>query len=92
MQLTYLKNVVTLRYDSELCTGCEMCTVVCPHGVFAMADGVACLTDSDLCIECGACMRNCASGAIQVRPGVGCAYAILRSSFRGESAPCCDGG
>lgn len=87
MQLVYLKNVATLRYDSEKCTGCEMCTVVCPHGVFAMDDGVARITDRDLCNECGACMQNCASAAITVRPGVGCAYAILRSSFRGKSAP-----
>ncbi len=89
MQSRYLKNVVTLRYDPDKCTGCEMCATVCPHGVFEMDAGIARVTDRDLCIECGACMRNCASEAITVRPGVGCAYALLRSSFRGDNAPCC---
>jgi len=89
MRPQYLKNVVTLQYDPELCTGCEMCATVCPHGVFEMQGAVARITDRDHCIECGACMKNCASEAIRVRPGVGCAYAILSSSLRGKAAPAC---
>ncbi len=28
--------VNTLQYRPELCAGCEMCGIVCPHRVFAM--------------------------------------------------------
>ena len=90
MSLQYLKNVATLRYDPDKCTGCKMCTEVCPHAVFVM-DGIrARVTDKDRCMECGACMRNCAFEAINVRPGVGCAYAILLSQFRGKELGCGD--
>jgi len=88
MFLQYLKNVVTLRYDPDKCTGCKMCAVVCPHAVFVMDGSRAKLTDRDRCMECGACMRNCAFEAITVRPGVGCAYAILISQFRGKELGC----
>jgi ferredoxin len=32
----YLKNVTTLTYDSDKCTGCGKCTEVCPHNVFTV--------------------------------------------------------
>jgi NAD-dependent dihydropyrimidine dehydrogenase PreA subunit len=90
MSLRYLENVVTLEYDPDKCTGCEKCTEVCPHAIFAMGgDGKAEMGDRDLCIECGACMLNCPFGAIKVRPGVGCAYAIMLSALRGKPAPVC---
>ncbi len=73
----YLKNVTTLRLDAALCSGCGRCPEVCPHGVFALADGKAALVDADACIECGACARNCPSGAIQVDAGVGCASGLI---------------
>ncbi len=28
----------TLRFDSDLCTGCGVCMVVCPHAVFGRTD------------------------------------------------------
>jgi Fe-S-cluster-containing hydrogenase component 2 len=31
----------TLEYNPELCIGCEMCSIVCPHAVFAMNGRVA---------------------------------------------------
>ncbi len=34
--LSYLKNVVTLKLDENKCTGCGMCLEVCPHQVFKM--------------------------------------------------------
>jgi NAD-dependent dihydropyrimidine dehydrogenase PreA subunit len=92
MRLTYLKNVTTLHYNSEKCTGCGMCTQVCPHRVFEMNGSRAYITDRDRCIECGACMRNCPSGALSVRPGVGCAVAILLSAFKREKPSCGCGG
>ena len=71
MGLLYLKNVATLNLDAEKCTGCKMCTQVCPHQVFAMNERKAYITNKDLCMECGACSKNCPAGAISVRSGVG---------------------
>jgi NAD-dependent dihydropyrimidine dehydrogenase PreA subunit len=92
MRLNYLKNGETLAYNSELCTGCRECIEVCPHAVFAMADGKAEIRDRGACMECGACMRNCAAGAIRVKAGVGCAAAVLSGLIRGTEPTCgCDG-
>lgn len=89
MALRYLKDVVTLRLDAGKCTGCRMCTAVCPHGVFVMKNGKAHVTDRDACMECGACKRNCAFEAIEVTAGVGCAYAVIQGALRGTE-PTCD--
>jgi ferredoxin len=86
----YLKNVVTLNYDPEKCTGCGMCTEVCPHRIFELEDGKARVRDRDACMECGACAKNCPFSAISVRPGVGCAWAILLSEIKGRPVPACD--
>jgi len=90
MPIQYLKNVVTLEYDPDECTGCGRCQEVCPHAVFAMDGDRAVMTDKNSCMECGACSRNCASGAIKVRAGVGCAWAIARSKLFKTEAACCD--
>jgi len=82
MNNRYLKNVVTLEYDSEKCTGCGMCVEICPHRVFNIENGKAHVIDRDLCMECGACVKNCPFSAISVNAGVGCAYAILMSELR----------
>lgn len=89
MSLHYLRDVTTIRFDSELCTGCGMCVEVCPHAVFRLDTDHALLADRDACIECGACMANCEAGAIQVAVGVGCAAAILAT---GPDAPSCSCG
>jgi NAD-dependent dihydropyrimidine dehydrogenase PreA subunit len=88
-QLKYLKNVVNLEYDPDKCTGCGMCAVVCPHGVFAIEDKKAAITDRDLCMECGACALNCAPEAIIVDSGVGCAAGVIRGVV-GGTEPTCD--
>jgi NAD-dependent dihydropyrimidine dehydrogenase PreA subunit len=85
----YLKNVTTLKYNEDKCTGCRRCTEVCPHAVFVMEDKKARLTDADACMECGACAINCAFGAITVSAGVGCAAAIIHSMIYGGE-PTCD--
>jgi NAD-dependent dihydropyrimidine dehydrogenase PreA subunit len=86
--LRYLEDAVTLQLDAEKCTGCRVCTFVCPHGVFAMRDRRAYLADRGACMECGACAVNCASGAISVKPGVGCAEAIIHSWIFGGEPSC----
>lgn len=84
----YLKNVVTLEYDREICTGCGMCLEVCPHAVFGMENGKAFVIDRNLCMECGACEKNCPFAALSVRAGVGCAYALLMGEFRKGNKIC----
>jgi len=84
----YLRNVVTLRLDSDKCTGCGLCEIVCPHPVFEMNEK-AVIVDKDACMECGACALNCPPGAIEVKSGVGCATAIIAGTIKGTE-PTCD--
>ncbi len=86
--MKYLKNVATLQYDADKCTGCGMCMAVCPHRVFAPHEGKVRITDRDLCMECGACARNCPFDAIDVQQGVGCAAAILMGMLTGSEPTC----
>ena len=67
----YLPDATTLSLNTDACTGCAMCTRVCPHGVFAVQDKKARIVDRDGCMECGACALNCPEKAIGVTPGVG---------------------
>ena len=92
MNLAYLKNGETLTLDGTKCRGCRMCLEVCPHAVFALADGRSTIRDRGACMECGACARNCAQGAITVKAGVGCAAAIIGGILRGQNATCGGGG
>ena len=87
--MRYLESVVTLKYDPEKCSGCTLCTRVCPHAVFGFENRRAVLLDRGACMECGACARNCEAGAIQVRSGVGCAAGVLNGWLAG-TAPTCD--
>ncbi|MFC2061210.1 mercury methylation ferredoxin HgcB [Elusimicrobiota bacterium] len=85
----YLKNVTTLELNKEKCTGCGICEIVCPHGVFKAAGDKAEVYDKDLCMECGACVLNCPVNAIKVSAGVGCAAAVINGILKG-SEPSCD--
>jgi NAD-dependent dihydropyrimidine dehydrogenase PreA subunit len=87
--MQYLKNTVTLKLDTNLCNGCGMCAIVCPHAVFEIIRGKANITDIDDCMECGACARNCKTGTITVNSGVGCAAGIIRGILT-NSEPTCD--
>jgi NAD-dependent dihydropyrimidine dehydrogenase PreA subunit len=97
MRDAYVSN--TLQYDSERCINCGLCSVVCPHGVFASGDAMAELVRREACMECGACQLNCPVEAIMVESGVGCATAMIRAALTGKkepvcgsaSSPCCSG-
>jgi len=90
MGLQYLKDVVSLRADPELCVGCGLCVEVCPHAVLELIDKRVSLARRDDCMECGACMTNCPTGALWVEAGVGCAQAVLNSMLgRGGGSCCC---
>lgn len=86
--LRYLRHVVTLQLDDSRCNGCQMCTIVCPHDVFAIVNKRAVIADRDHCMECGACARNCPEEAIKVTAGVGCAAAIITGALRGTEPVC----
>ena len=85
----YLAGVSTLALDHEACTGCGLCTIVCPHRVLAMGDHRVEIVDHNGCMECGACARNCPPAALTVTPGVGCAAAIINSWIKGGKPTCC---
>lgn len=89
MNHKYLKNVVTLKLDTEKCNGCRMCVNVCPHEVFIMDLKKAKIVNNDSCMECGACEKNCPFEAIEVKTGVGCAAAVIKGILSGTE-PSCD--
>jgi NAD-dependent dihydropyrimidine dehydrogenase PreA subunit len=88
MKLRYLRDVVTLNLEDDLCIGCGRCLQVCPHEVFLMENGKAQIIDRDACMECGACQMNCPTAAIRVRSGVGCAHAVVKGKIKGEEVTC----
>jgi NAD-dependent dihydropyrimidine dehydrogenase PreA subunit len=81
----------TLRYDPELCIGCEMCVLVCPHAVFGLNGRAVWMVRPESCMECGACQVNCPTGAIAVDSGVGCAAAMIQAALTGKKEPACGG-
>jgi ferredoxin len=85
----YLKNIVTLKVDMEKCTGCGICTTVCPHNVLQVENNKISIIEKDSCMECGACAKNCPFAAITVDAGVGCAFAIINGLLSG-GPPSCD--
>lgn len=92
MKHRYLKNTATLKLDSAKCTGCEICTKVCPHNVLSVSAGKVSIVDINACMECGACALNCPVPALSVKPGVGCAAAIITGLLTGSEPACgCSG-
>jgi ferredoxin len=88
MEHKYIRNVSTLKLDTEKCIGCSICTDVCPHQLLVMNNGKAAAIDMDMCMECGACAKNCPASAISVECGVGRAIAILNGIFK-KGKGCC---
>ena len=80
----------TLQYDPDKCIGCGICSIVCPHAVFACeSDDVAQLVRPEACMECGACQLNCPTDAIMVDSGVGCAAAMMFAALTGKKEAAC---
>ncbi|MFW9991118.1 MAG: 4Fe-4S binding protein [Candidatus Odinarchaeota archaeon] len=55
----------TAIVDDEKCTGCEICSALCPYGAIAKNDatGVA-EVNRVLCEGCGTCAAGCPTGAV----------------------------
>jgi electron transfer flavoprotein alpha subunit len=53
-----------LIIEPKLCSGCEVCTVVCPFTAIKVIDGIA--KEDDGCSGCGACIEHCPTGAIKM--------------------------
>ncbi len=88
--LEYLKNVVTLQVNPELCVGCGTCLEVCPHAVLSLSGGKRIgIANRDACMECGACSRNCPVGAVSVVAGVGCAAGVINGMLNRGGSDCC---
>lgn len=49
--------------DEARCTGCGLCTDVCPTGAVSVVDGVA-RVEQSLCPECEVCLPACPDGAL----------------------------
>jgi len=69
--------------ESGNCTGCGMCTMVCPQAAMTVVDGRA-KFNPEHCVGCGDCVRSCPEGAIdfdwttEIRPFLErlCEYAL----------------
>ncbi|RPI35058.1 MAG: ferredoxin family protein [Chloroflexota bacterium] len=79
----------TLKFNTELCTGCGICLDVCPHDVFIQSGRTIQMAHSQACMECGACQKNCPFGAITVESGVGCAAAMMRAALTRRTQVSC---
>ncbi|HUX06939.1 MAG TPA: mercury methylation ferredoxin HgcB [Acidobacteriota bacterium] len=90
--MTLDTTINTLKYHTELCCNCGMCSTVCPHQVFAAGADAAILEHPENCMECGACQRNCPTGAIYVDSGTGCAIALMIAALTGKKEASCCGG
>ncbi|MBC7263746.1 MAG: 4Fe-4S binding protein [Chloroflexi bacterium] len=53
-----------LKVDTDLCTGCGACEVVCPFGAVKVIDGVAVANEN--CTACGACIPECPVEALSL--------------------------
>jgi len=62
-----------VRFDGEVCKGCELCRAFCPKGLISMSSrlnnkgyGPAENLRQDECVGCKACAIVCPDGAIEI--------------------------
>jgi len=53
--------------DETLCTGCNVCAVVCPFDAIKKNEMGVAQVDEDLCKGCGTCSASCPERAITMR-------------------------
>jgi len=67
-QLNVELEATTAIIQSRICSGCQMCKMICPYNAidFLAQDGV-CKVNEALCKGCGACVGGCFSGSITLK-------------------------
>jgi nitroreductase/NAD-dependent dihydropyrimidine dehydrogenase PreA subunit len=53
-----------IKIDKNLCTGCGICTEICPAFVLAVADKKARISEPEGCLVCNQCVAVCPSHAV----------------------------
>jgi len=64
-----MDTVTSHRVDDSLCTGCELCIIICPAGILAKDEQKkAYFQDNkvEICLRCGHCMAMCETSAISI--------------------------
>jgi len=62
-----------VKFDGNVCKGCELCRIYCPKGIIAMSTHIndrgytpAEITKQEDCVGCKACAVMCPDGAISI--------------------------
>ncbi len=65
---TRTKENATITIDTERCTGCGKCILVCKDFNFRLENDKACISNTPVfgCIGCGHCMAICPADAIEI--------------------------
>ncbi len=61
-------EAATAVVDERICSGCQVCTLVCPYSAIDFDDQkMVCRVNEALCKGCGACVGGCPSDAIDLK-------------------------
>ena len=61
-------EATTAIIDEELCSGCKICSDLCPYGAISFdEEKKVCRVNEALCKGCGVCVAACPSGAITAK-------------------------
>ncbi|MDR2515354.1 MAG: NADH-quinone oxidoreductase subunit NuoF [Christensenellaceae bacterium] len=60
----HCKSLLQYTIDEEKCTGCSLCSRICPVGAISGEVRKSFTIDQSKCIKCGACMEKCRFAAI----------------------------
>ena len=64
-----LTPLTSHKIDPSLCTGCELCVLICPASILAQDEQKIVYFQDDkveICIKCGHCMAMCETSAISI--------------------------
>ena len=89
---TEANKSIRIYINPSKCTGCGLCTEVCPFGLPQPNNsGKYDIKKPELCIECSACSRNCPAQAIigQEQKGCGCLWDARKRAKNPDSDSCC---
>jgi 2-oxoglutarate ferredoxin oxidoreductase subunit delta len=62
-----------VKFDNDVCKGCELCRSVCPKGLIEVSERInnkgyspAAITRTEECVGCQSCALVCPDGAIAI--------------------------